>query len=788
VAVLFCLTCLGCGGGGSVKRVLLVGVDGADPGILERLIGEGRLPTFARLKRAGASGRLRSREPLLSPILWTTIATGRRGQDHGILDFVEVSSEGKLMPITSTRRRVPALWNILDHAGKSTGVVGWYATYPAEHVRGFVVSDHLGFHQVKSASGGAGSTYPEGLAQELRVRFGEVAAQTEATRARFVEPGATPSPDGIRRLARLAEIHATTELFRRVTRYLGGQRHPDLLAVYFELVDACGHLFMEDAPPQRPGILPEDFQAFSKTVDRCYDYQDEVLGELLEGADAGTVTLVVSDHGFKSGDSRPVTSGRADTGLAPLWHKLSGVILAAGPGVRRGATIEGASILDVAPTVLGLLDVPLSRELPGVRLKQAFEPGSWRELKAVDHYPVDVATPPRATTARDEDSEERIERLRALGYLGDSANRGHDEAGRTATSYLNEGASRAADGDEAGALADYARALELDPRNVNARVFAARIHIHRGELSKTKELLDQALVLDPNGIGVRLQRAAWAVEARRWDEAAAELAVAGALDDRLPQLHLLRARVAQHVGRSEEALSELRRAEALADAEPLLAEILWLQARVAAELGRPDEAEHALRKAQSLDPSPVPASLRGDVALARGDWKQAAILYREALAANATDSVLERKLGQALTGANEGPSAESAFRGAVVKAQTDEEREGGLGDLALLFQKQGREAEGRKVLLQAVASLPRSARLWGMLGAAWGRVGELDRAIAAYQRSVALGPTPLACKTLAALLLGERKDKAGAVALWKQSLALDPDQPDVQQFLRSAAR
>jgi predicted AlkP superfamily phosphohydrolase/phosphomutase/tetratricopeptide (TPR) repeat protein len=765
--------------------VLLLGVDGADPGILERLIGEGRLPNFSRLKAMGASGRLRSREPLLSPILWTTIATGRKGQDHGILDFVEVTADGKLIPITSSRRRVPALWNILDQAGKSTGLVGWYASYPAEHVRGFLVSDHLGFHQVKSASAGPGSTFPESLAEELRLRFGEVAPQIEVTRARFVEAGATPSPDGNRRLARLAEIHATTELFRRVTRYLHEQHPTDLLAVYFELIDACGHLFMEDAPPLRPGIRPDDFAAFSKTVDRCYEYQDEVLGGLLERADVGTVTLVVSDHGFKSGDSRPVTSGRADTGLAPLWHKLSGVILAAGPGVRRGATIEDASILDVAPTVLSLLSVPLSRELPGAPLRAAFEPGSWREVRAVDHYA--IATPAPASPARDDGSEERIEGLRALGYLGDSATRGHDEEGRTVTSYLNEGACRAADGDEAGALRAYSRGLGLDPRNTNARVFAARIYIHRDELAKAKELLDGALALDPNGIGVRLQRAAWAVEARHWDEATAELAVVGALDDRLPQFHLLRARVAQHVGRSEEALSELRRAEVLADAEPFLAETLWLQARVAAELGRADEAERALRRAQSLDPSPVPASLRADVAMAREDWRQAAILYREAVAAHPADSVLERKLGQALAGANEGALAESAFRGAAVKARTDEEREGGLGDLALLYQKQGRESEGREVLLQAVASLPRSARLWGMLGAAWGRVGELDRAIAAYRRSVALGPTPLACKTLAALLLGERKDKAGAVALWKQSLALDPDQPDVREFLRRSA-
>jgi tetratricopeptide (TPR) repeat protein len=286
---------------------------------------------------------------------------------------------------------------------------------------------------------------------------------------------------------------------------------------------------------------------------------------------------------------------------------------------------------------------------------------------------------------------------------------------------------------------------------------------------------------------VRLQRAAWAVESRRWSDAAAELAVAGALDDRLAQLHLLRARVLQHARRSAEALSELRQAEALADAEPFLAETLRLQAQVAAELGRGEDAQRALLQAQSIDRSPGPAFLRGDVAMARQDWAQAVTLYREALAARPADSVLERKLGQALAGSNQGPAAEAAFRRAVAKGQVDEEREGGWGDLALLYQKQGRERETREVLLEAVSRLPRSARLWGMLGAAWGRAGQFDRAINAYERSVALEPTPLACKTLAALVLGERGNRARAVALWRQSIALDPDQPDVREFLRRSA-
>jgi tetratricopeptide (TPR) repeat protein/predicted AlkP superfamily phosphohydrolase/phosphomutase len=765
--------------------VLLVGIDGADPQIVDRLVAAGRLPNLARLRAEGAHGPLRSHEPLLSPIVWTTIVTGRKGPDHGVLDFVEIASDGKPVPITSARRRVPALWNVLDAAGRSAGVVGWYASYPAEPVRGFVVSDRLGFHQVRSArDGGAGATYPEALAAEIRARLGEATPNLEATRARFVEPAARPSPDGEQRLARLAEIHATTELYLRVARDQRARHPTDLLAVYFELVDACSHLFMEDAPPARPGLAPEDLAAFGSTVDRCYAYQDDVLGRLLEGAPSRGVTLVVSDHGFKSGDARPVTSGRADTGLAPLWHKLNGIALAAGPGVKKGGRLEGASILDVAPTVLALLGVPASRELEGAPFRGAFEPGALREPPRIERFAPARAAPAGAAGA-DDATDERLERLRALGYLGGSAAPvAHDDEGRTAASYLYEGTSRAADGDDTGALAAFTRARQLDPRNANARVLAARAHLRQGDAQGAERLLDEALRLDPMGLAVHLQRAALLVETGRYSEAERELALVGRLDDRVAQLHLLRARAAHHAGRTEEALAALRRAESLSDGAPFLAETLRMQAQVAAELGQPDDAERALRQAQAIDPAPVAPALRAEVALARGDFGPAAALYREALAARPDDPNLERKLGQALAGAGDVPAAEDAFGRSLRKARTDEERAGAFGDQALLYQKLGRESDARALLLRSVERLPRSAALWGMLGAAWGREGRLDRATQAYERSVALEPTALGCKTLAALVFGERRERARAVSLWRQSLALDPDQPDVQEFLK----
>ncbi len=764
-------------------RVLLVGIDGADPQIVARLVGEGRLPTFARLGREGAHGRLQSREPLLSPVVWTTIVTGRRPQDHGVLDFVEIDAAGRAVPITSARRRVAALWNVASDRGLSSGFIGWYGSFPAERVLGFQVSDRLAFHQVKSARATEGATFPAGVAEDLRSRIGEPAADLALTRRRFLDdPAAAATPDGERRLAELARIHATTELYRRALPLLADRYHPDLLGVYFELIDACGHLFMEDAPPRRPEVSEADFRAFAGTVDRCYEYQDEVLADVLRLEGRRTVTLVVSDHGFKSGDARPRTSGRADVGLAPLWHRLYGVVFVHGAGVAPGE-ISGAGILDVAPTALGLLSVPLSRELPGRPLRQAFR--AWPEGPPPVAAYASPAPAPQPAAAAPGDSE-RVEQLEALGYLGGGPAGGgpvHDEGGRTAASYVNEGSALAADGEAAGALHAWERAIALDPRNVTARVFAARAHVERDELGPARALLDQALALDPKSPAVRLQRATLALRGRDLPTAEAELREARALDDHLPHVWLLQARLADAQGRTEEALAAAGRAEALTDADGLRAEILQLEADLDLRLGRLAEAEAAVAQAATLVPEERLAPARAELALRRGDPRTAVRLMEAAVRAQPERAALRRKLGESLAAAGERREAEVVLRAALEAAQDDDTRESVYGDLSLLFQQERREEEARRILEDGVRNLPRSGALWGMLGAAYGRGGQLDRAVDAYERSVALHPTALGCKTLAALVFETRGNRARAVSLWRQSLDLDARQPDVEAFL-----
>ncbi|MDA8019117.1 MAG: alkaline phosphatase family protein [Thermoanaerobaculia bacterium] len=773
----------------SSPRILLLGMDGLDPLILERMMAEDRLPAFARLRREGAFGRLRSQEPLLSPLIWTTIVTGRTPPDHGVLDFVEASSSGELVPTTSHRRRVPALWNLASDAGLRSGFVGWYATYPAEDVAGFQVSDRIAYHQVRTGAADVvtGLTHPADLGAWLRDTCGGAQIDLETTRERFLdEPDLDLSDDGAKRLERLAEISATAELYRRSAPALVERFGPDLLGVYFELVDACGHLFMENAPPRREGISDIDYQAFSGTVERCYVEQDRILSDLLVLAGPETHVLVVSDHGFKSGDARPQTSGRADTGVAGLWHRLDGTILWKGPGVIPGSSVQKASVLDIAPTILALLEIPVSRELPGSILTELFEPENALEMVEVDSYdwtPVPKPPDPPTGLSQTEPGDEALAKLRALGYLGGAAPR-FDEDGRTANSHINEGVARTAEGDEDGALRAFSRALSIDPRHTQAIAQASRLLIARSDLDRAEDLLGRADLRSPHSVFVHLEQAHLALRRGAWDDAKSALDQARALDGNLLHLAMYEAQWANAVGATDEALAALAQAESLTDVDTMLLEIRLFRARIAAEAGRIAVAEAALDRARALSPAEEDLeTARGEIALAGGRFGDAAAHFAAALQRNADDIILARKLAQAHLGGRRLSAAEAALRNALETAKHPVDRAGVFGDLSLVLQQHGDDGGVIQLLVSATAELPDAANLWSLLGAAYGRSGDLEAAMTAYERSVAIDDHPLALKTLAALVLHLRGDRRLAMELLRRSLLVDPDQDDARSLL-----
>ncbi|MGB3076962.1 MAG: alkaline phosphatase family protein, partial [Chitinophagales bacterium] len=126
----------------TAKKVLLIGWDAADWKVINPLMDNGMMPTLNRLVNEGVIANLATLDPPLSPILWTSIATGKLADKHGILGFVEPDA-GKMQvrPVLSTSRKVKALWNILTQKGFKTHVVGWWPSHPAEPINGVMVSN-----------------------------------------------------------------------------------------------------------------------------------------------------------------------------------------------------------------------------------------------------------------------------------------------------------------------------------------------------------------------------------------------------------------------------------------------------------------------------------------------------------------------------------------------------------------------------------------------------------------------------------------------------------------------
>src|SRR5262249_25710775 len=120
---------------GGRKPILWLGLDGLDWELLGRLGAEGRVANRGGRPATGWTARLQSFSPPLSPIVWTSIATGVGPEVHRVLDFQEVDpASGERVPISGRSRAVPAIWNLASSAGESVGVVGWWATHPAEEV------------------------------------------------------------------------------------------------------------------------------------------------------------------------------------------------------------------------------------------------------------------------------------------------------------------------------------------------------------------------------------------------------------------------------------------------------------------------------------------------------------------------------------------------------------------------------------------------------------------------------------------------------------------------------
>ena len=157
-------------------------------------------------------------------------------------------------------------------------------------------------------------------------------------------------------------------------------------------------------------------EALSPIIERYYERADALVGELLKHRGSQTLVVLCSDHGFAGHSGYPGFEGELAVGVS--MHREDGVVVMAGPGIERGVRLDGASILDVTPTVLAALGIPVGEDMDGRPLSAAFAPGWLRE-----HPVAFVETHETGEEAGDAEpipspvDEEVLERLRTLGYI-----------------------------------------------------------------------------------------------------------------------------------------------------------------------------------------------------------------------------------------------------------------------------------------------------------------------------------------------------------------------------------
>ena len=595
--------------GRAARRVVVVGLDGADWELLEPLTRRGFMPNLARLMAAGSWGGLESLTPILSPLIWTTMATGVSPDEHGILDFLEVDAEsGARIPITGRLRRVPALWNIASAAGLSPVVAGWWATWPAEAVHGVMISDRL-FYLLSDTVGDEQPgtlVFPPQLEWEMRDLAARAARETDEAAVRALMPvsaaayreavaagrGMADPVDGFRRIlvgtrtyfgAALAVLRPTT----------------DLLMVYCIGTDEIGHLLAPYLPPLLPGRDEKFGQVAQTAVERYHAAVDRWIGRLMEECPLSECAfVVVSDHGFKWGADRPRELSGVAAATAAVWHRPVGVFVVAGNGVAPlGRVREVPSVYDVAPTVAALLGIPAGtswrgRPLPGCPPAQR-PPVDWVALLPPESY-----RPSSGAAARP--SREAIAQLKALGYL-EGGEGGAGTSRVTEGSLNNLGLVHLEAKRYREAEAAFRQAIQANPRYASPHYNLRRLYFETSRFDEADEALWRAVELGLRDAAGAVDRAASEYEARSLPERALGLLARGvALYPHEVRLTVHRLALLVRSGQCAEGLQVGR---AAAEAFPTSAAVHAFLGLAAACAGAKDEARAALQRSLTLDPN-----------------------------------------------------------------------------------------------------------------------------------------------------------------------------------------
>jgi hypothetical protein len=349
-------------------RVAMILLDGASLDYIAPAAAGGRVPNFGRLLETGAVMHLATLRPTQPAPVWTAVATGKLPYKTTVYSAARYLVPGSsqrldLLPDlcfaqslfrfgllseespTADVVRARPIWELLNSFGITTGVIDWPVTYPAHTVRGYLVSDEF-----------------------LRRDDSAVLA------AAHDDPPLVSPPD-LLDVARTARLHAMPEAsyavdsaVEQIAHDLNAPSPAQFTAVRYPGLDNAGHYYLRYAMPRAFGdVSDEERSKYGRVLEQYYTYVDGIVGRAMASMAPDDLLLVVSGFGMEplSFGKRVLERLAGDPQLSGTHEGApDGFVIAYGRDVAKGS-FPRASVVDVAPTVLYFLGLPIARDMDG---------------------------------------------------------------------------------------------------------------------------------------------------------------------------------------------------------------------------------------------------------------------------------------------------------------------------------------------------------------------------------------------------------------------------------------
>lgn len=629
------------------KRLLLVGWDSADWKLIHPLMDAGKMPALESLVNSGASGNLTTLEPQLSPMLWTSIATGKMAYHHGVPGFTEVEPQsGAIVPVSAATRKCKTVWEMLAERGLKSHIVSWFATQGERDIPGKMVSNmYCHVPEVPADSDPAtwpppppGTYWPNELAELLNEdRISPHDIDPDYVIRLFVPDAPKVDQSKDQRLLQLAKrLSEAFSAHNAAVRLMEIDPEWDFFAVYYRTIDEISHQFMHYHPPKMDGIPEDDFEMYKDVVNGAYRLHDLMLQRLLQLAGPETAVMLVSDHGFHSDHLRPKFTPRVPAGIT-IWHRPQGVFIASGKGFCKDELVFGARLLDITPTILHHFGLPVGQDMEGRVLEDVFT--EKRDVESIPSWESSSGIARTRVPLSETENRALLDQFVALGYIDEipednsvaiaETNRENDW--NMARAYLYAGKyeqalpllercfhARPFRSDYAQVLANCQLQLKLLEeadatidqargnfgRTENADLIKASIAIEKADYKTALDLLHGVQDKMPQEIEIQLFLARCYAALRRWDEGLAAVGRVLEADPDNAQAYLVKTRIELHQQRAHEAIDSALAAIGLQYGNPMGHFLLGTSLL---QLNKLREAEKALHNCHQLAPRFPPA-------------------------------------------------------------------------------------------------------------------------------------------------------------------------------------